>query len=281
MSEDYSAILKCFRISLCETLLSLSKTMICVEPGEKLALARKYNSPALSQKELAQILKVDTSTVGRWESKNEIPPERLPVIASLLNVREEWFYDGGDAPPSAARRSPGDMLTEARSTIYGVPKEQQTRVETKMASGIQVAVPIWRGVAAGSTEECEFVESDTPEFREVPMFFTADSQNYVLCIASGQSMSTRIEHGDRILVRLDPDVPTGRLVVARSPEGRNYIKKLVGAQRRLELHSINPDFTPITEIDGWQIKGGAIVIWHDYEAGKPNLEWDEGRYLRA
>jgi transcriptional regulator with XRE-family HTH domain len=80
--------------------------MLCVEVGDKLAMARRYHAPALTQEDLARILGVDTSTVGRWESKDHIPPDRLPQIAALLNVKEAWFFNGDDTPPTTARRVP-------------------------------------------------------------------------------------------------------------------------------------------------------------------------------
>jgi SOS-response transcriptional repressor LexA len=83
-------------------------------------------------------------------------------------------------------------------------------------------------------------------------------------------------------VRLDPDVPPGHIVIARSADNRNYVKKLIRSpSRTLELHSLNEQFKPITDLDGWTLKGGVTAILHTYEGGRPNIEWDEGRYLKA
>src|SRR5579871_6279673 len=80
--------------------------MLCVEPGDKLALARKYALPALTQEELAKALGVDTSSVGRWESKNAIPKDKLPRLSEILMVEPNWFFDGRSDPPSHAQRYP-------------------------------------------------------------------------------------------------------------------------------------------------------------------------------
>jgi phage repressor protein C with HTH and peptisase S24 domain len=253
--------------------------MLCVEPGKKIALARRYHTPALSQRELAQQLGVDTSTVGRWESTDDIPKDRIPSLTSKLNVTETWLFNGDDSLPTQGRLVP---VHEPPNFIAKSP-ETATRLERQAIAGDLLAVPVWRGVAAGSVEECEFVESDEPEFKEIDAFYTAGHRGpHVICVASGLSMAPRIGRGERALVRIDPDVPPGRLVVARSPDNRNYIKKLVKTgPRSLELHSLNEDFPPIPFDDGWTVKGGVTIIWHDYEPGKPNLEWDEGRFLKA
>ena len=247
--------------------------------GRKLAEARRYHMPALTQQGLASLLQVDTSSVGRWESKNHIPPAHVPRIAELLDIREEWLFDGSDTPPTAARRSgPAEP-----SNIRPVRTEELSRGQQFVAEGLWVALPVWRGVAAGDEGECAFVEAETPEFREIPAFLTmGQPERHVICIATGMSMAPRIEHTERAVVKLDPDVPPGHIVVARTDDNRNFLKRLSrGGNHRLELHSLNEQFRPITNLRGWVIKGGVVAILHAYEGGKPNIEWDEGRFLRA
>lgn len=249
----------------------------CVKPGEKLASARKHHSPSLTQKELAAALGVDTSSVGRWESQDHIPVAHITKISEFLNVKEDWLFDGSDVPPTQARRVPEN------SNIRPVHPSQLSKSERYMQQDMWAAIPVWRGVAAGDDQECAFVEADRPEFREIPVFLTmGHPDRHVLCIASGMSMSPRIEHAERAIVRLDPDVPPGHIVVARSDDNRNFIKKLArGEERRLELHSLNAKFAPIVHLNGWTIKGGVVAILHSYEGGRPNIEWDEGRFLKA
>jgi len=254
----------------------MSCTILCVEVGDKLKLARSYHQPALTQAKLAERLGVDTSTVGRWESKNHIPEDMLDRVAGVFSVPGEWFFDGGDEPP------PATQLKEEEPNIRPKAQGDLSRSELSLRDYLMVAIPVWRGVMAGSDDECVFVEPSELEFREVPLYLTlGQPEKHVLCIASGVSMSPRIEHSERMLIRLDPDVPVGCLVVAkRADDGANFIKRLTRGQRNLELTSLNGAYAPITELNGWEIRGGVTVIWKRYEPGTPNLEWDDGRFLR-
>lgn len=249
--------------------------MLCVDTGEKLAMARDYHAPALTQEAFAKLLGVDTSTVGRWESKNHIPVARRAEVSHILNVREDWFFDNSDDPPTLHRLYPeqGNIRSKAR--------EDLTPNERRIVEGLDVALPLWRGVVAGDTGECVFVEPDSPETREIPAFYTrGEPDRHVLVIASGMSMHPRIDHAERALIRLDPDVPAGHLVVARNPDGQNFIKRLVKDSGALRLESLNAEFQPITDLKGWIMKGGVTAIFHAYEPGRANIEWDDGRYLR-
>lgn len=246
--------------------------------GQKLALARDYHAPALKQKDLAALLGVHTSSVGRWEAQDHIPKDAVARVAELLDVKEAWLFDGSDTLPTAARRNDADS-----PNVRALRSEDLTRAQQLMAEHMWVALPVWRGVVAGDDSECAFVEAEDPEFREVPVFLTmGQPDRHVLCIASGMSMAPRIEHTERAVVKLDPDVPPNHIVVARTDDNRNFIKKLArAADHKLELHSLNQTFHPITNLKGWTVKGGVVAILHAYEAGRSNIEWDEGRFLRA
>jgi SOS-response transcriptional repressor LexA len=95
------------------------------------------------------------------------------------------------------------------------------------------------------------------------------------------SMAPRIEHTEKALVRLDPDVPPGHIVIAKSPQGKRFLKKLARNNGQLELQSLNKSFGPIRDLAGWELEGGVTAILHTYETGKPNYEWDDGRFLKA
>jgi phage repressor protein C with HTH and peptisase S24 domain len=247
-----------------------------VEPGEKLKAAREYNSPYLTQAKLAKLLKVDTSTVGRWEASNHIPEDQLPRLADKLGIDEAWFVDGSDELPPRRK-----VLKEESPNIKPVNPNAMSRMEASIREGLLVGIPVWKGVRAGSSEECVFIEPDEIDVREIPLYLTlGEPERHVLCIASGMSMAPRIEHAERILVRLDPDVPVGHLVVARNPEGENFVKMLTKNGSALCLESLNPDFEPIRELDGWDMRGGVTAILHTYEPGRGNIEWDDGRFLR-
>src|SRR5579862_7090398 len=93
--------------------------------------------------------------------------------------------------------------------------------------GDRAVLPLWQTVLAGSEEECAFVDPDSVQWEEIPAFFVGnDVERFVLCVASGTSMSPRIRQGDKVVVRLDPAPPRNTLVIAESPERRRYVKVL-------------------------------------------------------
>lgn len=75
--------------------------MLCVHVGEKVAMARKYHSPALTQDNLADALRppMNRSTLARKESKGTFRPEEVTRIALLLGFEERWFWDPAETPP--------------------------------------------------------------------------------------------------------------------------------------------------------------------------------------
>jgi transcriptional regulator with XRE-family HTH domain len=247
-----------------------------VKPGEKLALARRYQAPALTQKDLAKKLGVDTSSVGRWESTDEIPPARLPAVSRILRVPVQWFFDGRDDPP------PG-LAFVAQGNAAEVPQDRVGGADARsLVQGDEVLLPTWRGVMA-SDGECEFYETGAPELNGVPSFLAGnDPDNHILCIASGASMYPRVKNGERVVVRLERNPPNNAIVIARRPDGANFVKVLRQNDRGfLELHSLNPEFQPIVKLDNWEMRGYAVAVLHSYEMGQANIEWDSGRVLKA
>lgn len=241
-------------------------------PGRKLKTARRYHAPALRQEDLAAMLGLDRSTVAKWETSSQIPEPGLKKAAERLGIAYEWFLDGQSTPPIYVSEPPNARPTN-RPGEMGAAGESLRR-------GDQVMLAVWRGVMAGDGE-CEFWEHDSPEFRAVPSFLaSSDPDAHVLCIASGLSMSPRIDHAERAVVRLDPDPPIGAIVVARRPDGANFIKVL-RKNSWLELHSLNPAFPPITECRDWLLKGYVVAILHTYSGPGANIEYDDGRPLRA
>lgn len=192
----------------------------------------------------------------------------LPAIAKILGVRVELLEDDRlDLPEE--------------EPLLAKKREAMTRDE-ELALWGDVAIPVWAGVSCG-TEDDECFQEEEVRFEQVQAFYVAGKpENHVMCIPRGYSMAPRILRADRVVVRLDPDVPVGRLVVARSPNNQNFIKKLVKQNGfREELHSLNAEFPPITDLDGWSIKGGVVAIMHPYEGTGSNIEYDGGAYLRA
>jgi phage repressor protein C with HTH and peptisase S24 domain len=146
--------------------------------------------------------------------------------------------------------------------------------------GDRAVLPVWQTVLAGAEDECAFVDPDSVQWEEVPALFVgSDVERFVLCVASGTSMSPRIRQGDKIVVRLDPAPPRNTLVIAENPERRRFVKTLRENQH-LELHSVNSKYKPIHDTTDWTLIGSVVTILSSYE-GSPNIEWDYGKPLRS
>jgi hypothetical protein len=146
--------------------------------------------------------------------------------------------------------------------------------------GDRAVLPVWHTVLAGGTDECAFVDPDSVQWEEVPALFVGqDVDRYVLCVASGTSMSPRIRQGDKVVIRLDPAPPRNTLVIAESPDRRRYVKALRENQH-LELHSLNDKFKPIEDTTDWTLIGSVVCVMSLYE-GTANIEWDYGKPLRV
>jgi phage repressor protein C with HTH and peptisase S24 domain len=91
-------------------------------------------------------------------------------------------------------------------------------------------------------------------------------------------MEPRIEHGAKVLIRLDPNAPAKEIGAASNGKGSIFLKRLMRCPARLELHSLNDRFPPITNLSGWTLRDGVTMIQHSYN-GAPNVEWDDRRFL--
>src|SRR5665213_3157944 len=108
-------------------------------PGRKLALARRYHGPALTQQGLADLLSVDRSTVAKWETKSEIPDNALIRASERLGIKLSWFLDGIDSFPEF------EAAANVRATNR--PNEMGKAGES-LQRGDQVMLAVWRGVMA-------------------------------------------------------------------------------------------------------------------------------------
>jgi hypothetical protein len=223
---------------------------------------------------LARKIDRPKQSVYQWiEGANPRDPETVwPAIASALGLPDYRVLidDALDLPD--ARAIQDEVLT--------VPLLELSEGFRAFLRGDKAVLPLWQTVLAGSDGECAFVDPDSIQWEEIPALFVGhDVERYVLCVASGTSMSPRIRQGDKIVVRLDAAPPRNTIVIAESPDRRRFVKAL-REKERLELHSLNPKYLPITDTTDWSLVGGVTAIIGTYE-GSPNIEWDFGKPLRA
>lgn len=237
-------------------------------PGRRLRQARERRN--YSRADVERLTGVPQSSLIAWELgraplKRQKPyhVEVVDKLARVLGITPDAIWEV--AHPEEVR------------FVQDVPPVVQ-----RMASGDRVILRGLKGVGAGMISECWFEE--VPDMFEVPGFLiVGDPSWYRVVICNGTSMAPRIGLGDSAIIRLSDQMIPNVLSLARSTEGRSFLKVLRtgtdGASP--ELHSVNNRFPTIPNLTGWTMVGHVVAIWSPSERGSKNIEYDGGVPLRA
>jgi len=153
------------------------------------------------------------------------------------------------------------------------------------AMATNVRVRSYRGaLAAGSLQEEPIYEED--DWYEVPAAFLVEGPEaaleHAIIQVTGFSMAPRIESGERILFRQDAMMRTGVISLVRNPEGKRMVKVVRSlGDGRYAIASINKAGASASDLTGWEMLGYAVAIIGPGGTGQKNIEYDEGRPLRA
>ncbi len=202
--------------------------MLCVHRGEKLALARRYHSPSLTQQQLAEMIDAKRATLARWESNGDVPLKKMPTIASKLNIKETWFYDGNDLPPA--------------------DKDRIVPPETGHTSGLRrvVSAPMTKlkitGVVGAGPENLD-PDAFDPD-REIYVPISISGHDHTAMVVSGPSMLPHIQPGDTLIFKDSPTVRLDKVNAIRA-EGGVLAKEVTLGQGSLALVSYNEDTPPV------------------------------------
>lgn len=162
----------------------------------------------ISLQELSRRTGLNKSTLQRYETGqiDKLPLERAQLIAKGLETSVEYILglDGGNIE-----------LTDA-DMIY--------------------SVPVFDSVSAGFG--C-YADSRAVEYRPTFISNPSDAENYLWINVKGDSMSPKIEDGDRILVRRQDSVENGSVAVVMIDD-EAVVKKIKYGKNWVELHSFNP-----------------------------------------
>jgi phage repressor protein C with HTH and peptisase S24 domain len=234
--------------------------------GKRIKAAREsFRGVGMQQRDLTRKLGYKSqSRLSYYElGKRRVPTSELNAIASALEVSSTYLLTGAESPV--------------------IPAQILTRADRQISQSFLVAVPWYKGAMLGDGLE-EYFAPDDGEMYEVPSWVvTSEPERHIVLTPAGMSMYPRIEPGSMVVVRLEPNPPPGSLIFAMSPDGARYVKGYIlnGKEKRLELHSVNPEFGAITKLDGWVVVGSVVLIKKPYVSpGDANMEWDEGRCLK-
>lgn len=206
----------------------------------------KLSESGLSQKELASVLGVDNSTVGKWLSKTTIP--RMGVIQKLsdyFGVPKSFFLDGkktnlADNSEKETLITNYDKLnTENKTKLVDYSIELlDSQTTIKENTGLY-SVEVIEAVAAGRGYKYGNNEST--------IYYTdrSDLKHYdYATLVTGDSMVPVYNNGDIVLVQSGYDNSNGDVYVI-DYDGKSYVKKLYNDGDRFRLVSINRDYDNI------------------------------------
>ncbi|MGI5848819.1 MAG: LexA family protein [Christensenellales bacterium] len=170
---------------------------------------RIYNG--LSQDALAKILNVHQTAVSQWEKGRTTPDiEVLPKIAQHFNVSVDY--------------------------LLGI----ETSNSTHLNKGVKI--PVLGHIAAGIPIDA--IE-DILNYEEISAEWTKGGSEFFGFKVKGSSMEPRIQEGDVVIVRKQPDVESGDIAAVIINGENATVKKVIKHDDALFLVSINPAYTPM------------------------------------
>lgn len=180
----------------------------------------------LSLRELAERTGLSCSTIQRYETgaTEKLPLEKAKLLAKGLETTVEHLLglDGSN------------LEAASEANVY--------------------LIPVFDSVSAGFG--C-YADSSAVAYYPAPIMNPADAENYLWINVRGDSMSPKIEDGDRILVRRQDTVENGSVAVVMI-EDDAVVKKVKYGRGWLELHSFNP-YYPVRRFEGSELEIIRIV----------------------
>lgn len=180
----------------------------------------------LSLRELAERTGLSGSTIQRYETgeTEKLPLEKARLLAKGLETTVGRLLELDGA----------DLESAIETNVY--------------------PIPVFDSVSAGFG--C-YADSAAVAYRLTPIMNAADAENYLWINVRGDSMSPKIEDGDRILVRRQDIVENGSVAVVMI-EDEAVVKKIRYGRGWLELHSFNP-YYPVRRFEGAELEAIRIV----------------------
>lgn len=171
-------------------------------------IKRHRQAMGLTQDKLGEKIGVSGKAVSAWELGSKIPRmNSIQRMAEVFGVSKSALVD--DYPLSSI--SPIEYI------------------------------PILGKVAAG--HGC-FTDNSIDSYQAVPSDLICPDEQYILLNVKGDSMSPKIEPGDRLLIQLMPSVDSGSYAVIMIDDEDGVVKKVCYSSNRIELISENPYYPP-------------------------------------
>ena len=224
--------------------------------GAKIRRARKYHAPALTQEDLAASMRIDRSTLSKWESGGNVPSSELERLASLLNVPLGWLTDGEDTAPP-------------RAETPVVTQETGSTVRKISLSGTPL-LPIQLVGHAGAGLGVSDVDPDSDHIFVPERLAQLGGLAWMV---SGESMMPSLEPGDIAIFREQREPRRGYSFLVRK-EQEYLVKNVEWRGGEWVLQSINPRFGDLS-LEGAELIG-ILIGWYRAKGSRETLDSDPG-----
>lgn len=175
--------------------------------SDRLKELRKQHK--ITQERLAQMIGVERSSIGKYETGVIPSPGILKAIANYFDVSIDFLLDNDSS-----------QATRKQNTV--------------------VKIPVLGHVAAGIPIEA--IE-DIIDYEELPAAQYNDGDYFGLRV-KGDSMEPRIMEDDVVIVRKQPDVESGEIAVILVNGYDATVKRLVKHENGISLIALNAAYPP-------------------------------------
>lgn len=217
---------------------------------------RKLREQAnLNQEELAKILSVSPSTIGMYEQGRRQPDhEKLKQIADYFNVPLDYLLGRTDDPTPyliSVPQGTGKLKESGRDDL---------EVSNNLPLGEVRKIPIY-SLTPKNREEF-FAPDNIIGWEPVPADTLA---NFAVRIEDDSMSGSRINKGDRVIIREQNTFSDGQAVLAVIPDGSFVIRKAKKTNDGIILYPENKNYQPehFSE-DEIEIIGIVVQVNFDY-----------------
>jgi repressor LexA len=165
----------------------------------------------LTQSQVCYKAKIDKGTLSSYISGRYEPKlDKIEALAKALRVSPTWLMGFSDSMENGTERAP-------------------------------VRIPVLGYVAAGIPIEAI---TEVLDYEEIEADMLADGSEYFALKIKGDSMAPRINNGDVVIVRRQPDVDSGQIAIVCINGGEATCKKIIKQEGGVLLQPLNQAYTP-------------------------------------
>lgn len=168
----------------------------------------------LSQEKLAEIIGVERSTVGKWESTTIIPSSDILIeLSKYFSVSVDYLLGNVDIETSSASKA--------------------------------VTINVYGRVPAGTPIEAM---EDIIGREEIPADWVKNGTEYIALKVKGSSMTPKYLDGDIVIIKVQPDCESGQDCVVFVNGFDATLKRVIKNENSIILQALNPEYK--TELYG-------------------------------